>query len=351
MLRHFLAARQNLCFPSRLQCFVQAITHLTKGQHRSGDCENGRSKANREKWGQSPHRVVSASPAASDQAKVNKVCTENVIQQFPTGEFENWDRWEELLPYGEAIYRSRPMPSQSLDVWVEATINLAWYQWRQGNYEVAEKMATDAFNAREESSGWCDQETLVCAEVLAGILSSRGKYDEALKLIEQSLPVFESLYGKAHEYTLTSMSNKAMVLLHLGRYKEAEKLNREAIERSVSAYDAHTLTSESNLALVLQYQGEFEEAEKLNRHALRGFEKTLGPCHPSTLSSLSNLASVLLLQGRYNESMELNRRSCRGKHAVLGPNHPSALTTRDNARLCAISKASVDRLSGDLAAV
>lgn len=350
MIRRFLTAGQNLYLPPRLQCFVQKFTYLINRKHRASCREKGRSKAHREEQGLPPFRGVVPDPALSVEAKVSKVCIESVTQLFPTGEFENWDRWEKLLPDAEAIYRSRSMSSLSLDVWVQATINLAWYQWRRGSYDVAEKMANDAFTARKEVSGWGDQETLVCAEVLAGILSSVGRYHEALKLNEQSLPVFESLFGKTHEYTITSMSNKAMVLLHLGRYKEAEKLNREAIERSVSVYDAHTLTSESNLALVLQYKGEYEEAEKYHLHALRGFEKTLGPSHPSTLSSLSNLASVLLLQGRYNESMELNRRSYRGKHEALGPNHPSALMTRNSLRQCALYRSSVDRLSGDLAA-
>lgn len=350
MFRRFLPTRQNLYLPPRLERFVRKLTYLISWKHQAGCREDGRSKAKREKWVLPPLCEVIPDPAVSVQVEVSKVCTESVIQLFPNGEFENWDTWEKLLPDAEAIYKSHPTSSQSLDVWVQATINLAWYQWRRGNYEGAEKMATNVLNVRQEVSGWDDQETLVCAEVLAGILCSIGNYSEALKLNEKSLPVFESLFGKTHEYTITSMSNKAMVLLHLGKYEQAEKLNREAIERSVSVYDAQTLTSESNLALVLQYKGEYEEAEKLNRHALRGFEKTLGSCHPSTLSSLSNLASVLLLQGRYNESLELNRRSRRGKHEVLGPNHPSALTTRNNLRQCAIYKSCMDRLSGDLAA-
>ncbi|KAK3613079.1 hypothetical protein LTR22_028314, partial [Elasticomyces elasticus] len=77
-------------------------------------------------------------------------------------------------------------------------------------------------------------------------------------------------------------------------------------------------------------QGQYKAAEEMNRRALKGYEKALGPEHPSTLTSVSNLALVLKSQGKYEAAEEMNRRAFKGYEKALGPEHPATLTSVGN---------------------
>jgi tetratricopeptide (TPR) repeat protein len=272
----------------------------------------------------------------SSQSNDDDPYLEYLAQQFPTGEFENWARCQELLPHIDVAYNSVPVTSKSWEAWAQIFTNVAWYLWKQGDCDIALIMITEAFVVRQTLFGCNDHRTLLATEILAGVLSSRGNHHEAVELNRRALKGFKKTLGSLHPFTLSSLSNLALALQRLGNSKQSEALSRLALRGSkivLGSSHADTLISMSNLALVLQHQGKYKQATKLYQQAFNGFRETLGKRHPSTLVSMSNLGLVLQCQGRYTESEELHRQSLEGKIEELGWHHPSTLTGMNNLAL------------------
>ncbi|KAF1964201.1 TPR-like protein [Bimuria novae-zelandiae CBS 107.79] len=256
-----------------------------------------------------------------------------MAQELPSGEFENWAKWQQLLPHVEPLFDAMPTAEEALKAWAQVFTSVAWYLCLRGSYSIAQEIAAKALTVREKALGLDDQQTLVSLEVLASVLRYQGKYNEAEKLNRRVLEGREKELGVQHPNTLTSVSNLALVLQNQGKYDEAEKLNRRALEGSekeLGVQHPDTLMSVISLASVLQDQGKYNKAEKLNRRALEGYEKELGVQHPDTLTSVSNLALVLQDQGKYDEAEKLNRRALEGYEKELGVQHPSTLTSVSN---------------------
>jgi tetratricopeptide (TPR) repeat protein len=256
-----------------------------------------------------------------------------MAQELPTGNYENWEKCQQLLPHVERLFHTRPATDNALKAWTQVLTNAAWYLWMRADYSIAQQLAAKAVAASETAFGLQNAQTLTSIAVLALVLRYQGKYNEAEKLNRRALEGYEKEWGVHHPSTLTIVDNLAAVLRYQGKYDEAEKLNRRALEgreKELGVHHPHTLTSVNNLAGVLQYQGKYDEAEKLNRRALEGYEKELGVHHPDTLMGMSGLASVLRFQGKYDEAETLNRRALEGYEKELGVDHPDTLTSVSN---------------------
>ncbi|KAH8689766.1 hypothetical protein GQ44DRAFT_637109, partial [Phaeosphaeriaceae sp. PMI808] len=252
-------------------------------------------------------------------------------QEFPTGEFENWDKCRLLLPHVESLYNMELSSRNSVKEWVQVLNDAGRYiETAQAKYSDAERLSRRALHECEKKLGEQHLSTLTSMFHLASVLWNRGKYSEAEALNRRALEGREKELGVQHLSTLTNMNNLALVLQYQGKYLEAEALNRRALEgyeKGLGVQHPNTLMSVSNLALVLQYQGKYSEAEALNRRALEGYEKELGVQHPDTLTSVSNLALVLRYHGKYSEAEALNRRALEGREKELGVQHPDTLTS------------------------
>ena len=80
-------------------------------------------------------------------------------------------------------------------------------------------------------------------------------------------------------------------------------------------------------ARVLEDQGKLDEAKTTYERALLGFEKALGPDHPTTLATVHNLGGLLYAQGKLDEAKIMWERVLVGFEKVLGPDHPNTLAT------------------------
>ncbi|CAE7277931.1 KLC1 [Symbiodinium microadriaticum] len=106
-----------------------------------------------------------------------------------------------------------------------------------------------------EELGDTEEETLDCMEELASRLEGRANYDEAEKLCRECFQARRDNLGETHSDTLGSMDNLARVLEAQGRYEEAEALHRQGLEASQAKLgEKHpdTLASMHNLASVLE---------------------------------------------------------------------------------------------------
>lgn len=254
-----------------------------------------------------------------------------LAQQFPNGDFENWEQCELLLPRVQTMYKKRSCLRSTITLslaWSQILTNMAWYLWRQGYYQEARNYVLEALALRQSVLGRDHQDTLITLEVAAGILTSLEQYEEAEILSRRAFEGFRRTVGEAHPSTLTSISNLALMLHRQGRYEDAEILGRRAMNGSrvvLGKLHTDTLKSVGNLGLILRQQGRYKEAARLSRNAFNGFFNTLGADHPSTLTSMTNLAIVLERQGKSKSSQALLWRAILGKVRVLGVDHPSTL--------------------------
>ncbi|KAG9239765.1 P-loop containing nucleoside triphosphate hydrolase protein [Amylocarpus encephaloides] len=177
-----------------------------------------------------------------------------VSKAFPDGSYSNWKTCETLSPHALQVLAYRLESRKSMLDRASLLHNMAWYNWIQGRYEVANAESQESLAIREQYLQYDDGTILASRSMLASVLSSQGKYADAEALNRQTLAIREEVLGKTHPSTLTTMSNLADVLSSQGKYAGAEVLNRQTL-------------------------------------AIR--EEVLGKTHPSTLTTMSNLADVL----------------------------------------------------------
>jgi tetratricopeptide (TPR) repeat protein len=295
--------------------------------------------------------------------------------ELPSGQHENWAKWQALFPHARAALTQRPKDEESLKKWALLLYKAARYAWQQGRAGEAEQMSTVSMEVRTEVFGEKRAETLSSMELvglsrelggkykeaeamlrqtvalsekvlghehphtlgsmnnLAGVLSSQGKYEEVGAMFRQTLALSEKVLGHEHPTTLTSMNNLAGVLNGQGKYEEVEAMHRQTLalsEKVLGHEHPHTLGSMNNLADVLNRQGKDEEAETMNRQTLALSEKVLGHEHPHTLMSMNNLAGVLSSQGKYEEAEATHRQTLARREKVLGHEHVDTLMSMNN---------------------
>jgi tetratricopeptide (TPR) repeat protein len=260
-----------------------------------------------------------------------------MAQEFPTGDYENWPKCEELLPHVESVRDSNPTSDEALVPWAQVLTHVGWYLLRKGNYNAAYDVSSKAVAAREKLYGRGDELTMTSVIILADVLLNQGEYHEAEMLNRRALEGDEKGgMDKDNPIKLTSISLLADVLGYRGKYEEAEVLSRRALkgrQRELGPHHRDTLTSFNNLALILRYQGKYEKAEELHRRALEGYEKELGKDHPFTVRNIALLAEALRYQGKYDEAEELNRKALKGFEQELGLEHPDTLISVGNLAL------------------
>ena len=89
----------------------------------------------------------------SSQSNDDDPYLEYLAQQFPTGEFENWARCQELLPHIDVAYNSVPVTSKSWEEWAQIFTNVEWYLWRQEDCDIALLLTTEALMVRQPLFG------------------------------------------------------------------------------------------------------------------------------------------------------------------------------------------------------
>ena len=252
---------------------------------------------------------------------------------FPTGEHENWNWCEKLLPHAKAAERQQPADNVGVRGWGRILRNAGWYASAKGSYIEAERMCDKSVRVLRNVFGNDDVDTLRGMGTLASTYWNQGRWTEAEKLEVQVMETRTRVLGEEHPDTLTSMANLASTYWNQGRWTEAEKLEVRVMETSsrvLGEEHPDTLTSMANLASTYWNQGRWTEAEKLEVQVMETRTRVLGEEHPDTLTSMANLASTYRNQGRWIEAEKLGVQVMETRTRVLGEEHPSLLTSIAN---------------------
>ncbi|KAJ5843194.1 uncharacterized protein N7525_000935 [Penicillium rubens] len=253
----------------------------------------------------------------------------NLYDEFPTGQYENWERCRSLFPHVRSAMSHRPKSQDSLRNWATLLYKGAWYATECGSIGVAEDMAAMSRKQRMKIGGAEDEDTLDSTVMLGEAYVLEGRWEEAEQLFTQVIETSKTKLGADHPSTLTSMAHLASTLREQGRWEEAEQLELQVVETSKTKLGAdhpNTLTSIANLASTLREQGRWEEAEQLFTHVIETSKTKLGADHPYTLTMIANLASTLWDQGRLEEAEKLELQVMETRKTKLGADHPSTLT-------------------------
>lgn len=259
-----------------------------------------------------------------------------LCDDFPTGEYENWEKCRLLFPHVKSALSQRPTSAELQRRWASLLYRGAWYAWQSGNIADTTEMATKSKRERIRLLGDEHEESIISMSMLATAFRLEGRWKEAEPLQVQVMETSKATLGEDHPDTLTSIANLASTLWYQGRWKEAEELGVQVMEtRKAKLGEDHpdTLTSVSNLALTFCNQGRWNEAEPLQLQVIETSKAKLGKDHPETLRSMANLASTFWNQGRWKEAEELNVQVMETRRTNLGEDHPDTLTSVANLAL------------------
>ncbi|KAI2750283.1 hypothetical protein DTO013E5_5160 [Penicillium roqueforti] len=257
----------------------------------------------------------------------------NLCGEFPTGQYENWERCRSLFPHVRSAVAHRPKSQDSLRNWATLLYKGAWYAMECGSISVAEDMAAMSRKQRMKISGAEDKDTLDSTAMLAEVYQLEGQWEEAEQLQLQVMETSKTKFGAYYPDTLASMNNLASTLQNQGRWEEAEQLQLQVMETSKTKLGAdhpNTLTGMANLASIYRNQGRWEEAEQLQLQVMETRKIKLGADHPDTLLSMANLASTLWNQGRWEEAEQLQLQVMETSKIKLGMDHPDTLLSMAN---------------------
>ncbi|KAJ0417074.1 P-loop containing nucleoside triphosphate hydrolase protein [Aspergillus carlsbadensis] len=198
----------------------------------------------------------------------------NLSNEFPTGEYENWERCRSLFPHVRAAMSQQPKSRECLLRWATLLYRGAWYASGSGNIADVRNMASKSHKQRLKLLGAEAEETLASTAMLAEAYSLEGRWEKAAQL--------QRVLGLEHPDTLTSMDNLALAYADQRRWKEEEELEVQVLDirkRVLGLEHPNTLTSMGNLALTYQSQGRWSEAEELEVQVLDILKRVLGLDH------------------------------------------------------------------------
>lgn len=155
---------------------------------------------------------------------------DSLCEAFPTGDYENWAKCEDLFPHAEALVPYQPKTAEHLTRCATILYNASWYAAVSGRYNGAEVMARESMATRRGALGQESPATLSSIYNLALVLRSQGQYEAAEETNGREMEGYQKVLGQEYPNTLTSVSNLVTVLQSQGRYKEAEEMFRRARE-------------------------------------------------------------------------------------------------------------------------
>ena len=259
-----------------------------------------------------------------------------VATEFPYGSYENWTVCESLLPHAQVAIHYRHISEACAKHFVILGINMAWYQFKQGQNDAAYNVILAAMCLGQGILGPDHDKTLRCMEILALILLNTDRFNEAKALQKQVLKTRIKWLGGKHPDTLFAMGNLINLYPETGRAKEAMKLQEELLQtrkEELGVEHMDTMHSVSSLANDYHQSERLEEAKKLYLQVMKTREKVLGSEHPSRSSDMHNLACLYHKQGHHGEAITMMEDALKAKTKVLGAQHPTTLFSADRLQI------------------
>jgi serine/threonine-protein kinase len=254
-----------------------------------------------------------------------------------------------------------------------------------GNLPQAEKLLTDALEARRRLSGPASDDVAVSLVSLARLRVVQAKYDDAERLVREALAirgVREARDTPAFADTSTALGEvlvekgdypaaisvlEAVVAgraaagdtpehasslrwlvnayFYAGRYEDATRVGRTTLEMTRRVHGTrHPFVSDDliNLGAVAFERGQYAEAEASYREALALNEGWYGTAHTRTASNLTMLGRTLVRQKRFDEAVDYLRQALAVQERVYGLVHPTVASAVNELGSVALQRGHLD---------
>ncbi|PVH69231.1 hypothetical protein DL98DRAFT_554516 [Cadophora sp. DSE1049] len=156
--------------------------------------------------------------------------------EFPTGEYENWERCQVLFPHVQSAVAQQPEDQDVLRDWATIQYRAGWYAWRIGSTSEAEKLLQSSLLVRRRIFGQEHTGTIYSMMLLGHVYKAGGQWEEAElldiqaeKLEVQVMETSKTKLGVDHPFTLTSMANLAFTWKGKGKEIEAVRLMEDCV--------------------------------------------------------------------------------------------------------------------------
>ncbi|CAG8947722.1 unnamed protein product [Penicillium salamii] len=140
-----------------------------------------------------------------------------LCDEFPTGEYENWERCRPLFPHVKSAVSQQPKSPTCLLKWVMLLYRGAWYALQIGNITDARQMAFQSRNHRMNLLGDEHEDTIDSTSMMATAYCHEGRWEEAERLQVQVMETRKTTLGQGHPGTLNSMTHLASTFRNQGR--------------------------------------------------------------------------------------------------------------------------------------
>ena len=120
----------------------------------------------------------------------------NLCAAFPTGEYENWPRCQELFPHARSALAQQPEEQSSLRYWAQILYRAAWYARGMGNLAEAEGISVRVMKVMKEMLGVEHEGTLSIMELVAYVYLNQGRGTKAEEL---EVPLIGNSQGGARD--------------------------------------------------------------------------------------------------------------------------------------------------------
>jgi len=204
------------------------------------------------------------------------------------------------------VERQRAEQPEDRDTLLAANL-LAGVLHEQGDLDSAEplyRFAIDGFRARGEVQ---NIDLLTATNNLLMLLNSRGSRAEMVPLLEQLVVSCREARGPQHPETIGTISNLGGVLYMLGEFVRARDTFREALAAfppGTDERDRVLQTVLSNLCKLELELGDLEAAARHGERVLATRRQVLGPDHELTVTTAVMCADIVRRSGRLDEARQ-----------------------------------------------
>ncbi|KAL1876696.1 hypothetical protein Plec18167_005104 [Paecilomyces lecythidis] len=241
----------------------------------------------------------------------------NLLREFPTRAYENWEKSQLLFPHAQSALMQNPGRPKAMIHWVALLTAAALFALEKGRLVDFKALMMKMTKTTKRTLGPKLEGTINGLWLTSSALAFQGKLEESEKICRQILTYRNGL-GDHHPDLLATMKFLGVILDRQGKYDESEQIYRQMLAVSD---DLDTETCRK-LAFSLVRQEKYDEAQQLYRQVLEAEVNILGNDHPVVLASMDHLGSVLIFQEKYDEAEHIYRQIIATGERVLGFGNP-----------------------------
>jgi len=200
-----------------------------------------------------------------------------------------------------------------------------------GDFDEAEKVATDAITIWTAATGPDNQDIVRFVTLLAEMYLNRDRADLAEHYCARSVDYYARSKARDDSGRSLALRNMGALLQAKGELKEAERYYTESLTLRAQSDDVEktdVCQSMEDLAGLYTRQERYAEAAVMAKKIMETYARIFGVNHGAVLESLVNLYRAEMKAGDYKNARDNCRKAARKLAGILAPDDPVMLEVR-----------------------